>query len=139
MLPDKLRTIFALIAGVLLTSAAVAAAVPARTALDRDVQGYAVATCMAAQSEPFLRDQGDAWAAAIVQRGHGSIAQLAPLRAAVLAELAKRNIPIGREEAAPMAGKPLVVMYCAEIIDTPSVRTAIARARSALSRAYARH
>ena len=33
-----------------------------RTDVQRDVEGYAVASCLTNQAEPYLKDQGDAWA-----------------------------------------------------------------------------
>lgn len=40
--------------------AGTAATARARSALDRDLEGYAVAACLARQREPLLKDHGDA-------------------------------------------------------------------------------
>lgn len=48
----------------------------ARSAVQRDVEGYAIATCLTKQSDPTLKDQGDAWASVIVQRAHGDLEPL---------------------------------------------------------------
>src|SRR3989442_2321369 len=42
-----------------------------RTQVQRDVESYAIASCLTQQAEPYLKDQGDAWASVIVQRMHG--------------------------------------------------------------------
>src|SRR2546427_6325373 len=44
-----------------------------RTQVQRDVESYAIASCLTQQAEPYLKDQGDAWASVIVQRMHGDI------------------------------------------------------------------
>ena len=45
----------------------------------RDVEGYVVASCLAYQSQPYLKDQGDASSSVIVQRMKGGPDVLAPL------------------------------------------------------------
>lgn len=102
----------------------------------RDVEGYAIATCLIAQDSAYLKDQGDGWASNIVQRGSGDVEMLAPLAAAVRAEAASGIMSMARNEAAPMTPKPLPVQYCAEIIDTPRVRQAITQAMRQLAPAY---
>jgi hypothetical protein len=44
-----------------------------RPAVVRDVEGYAIASCLVNQFEPYLKDQGDAWASVIVQRMKGDL------------------------------------------------------------------
>ncbi|MEE3623094.1 hypothetical protein UCD39_03735 [Nitrospirillum sp. BR 11752] len=97
-----------------------------RSAIQRDVESYAIAVCFASQEDqPYLKDQGYAWAEVIVQgRGRGP-ESLEPLRAAVKKVLAKGHVPVGFDEAHPMEGKALPVLYCGEIIDNPTVRAAI--------------
>lgn len=102
----------------------------------RDVQGYAIASCLVKQDQPYLRDQGDAWASAIVQRGYGDIGILTDLARQVAAEVAQENMFIVRDETIPGASKALPLVYCSEIIDQPAVRAAIQRAAIALKAAY---
>jgi hypothetical protein len=111
----------------------------ARDAVQRDVEGYAIASCLVAQDQPYLHDQGDAWASAIIQRAKGELDALTAVAAAVKAELAKGNMAIIRSEAEPMKGKALPMMYCGEIIDAPSVRTVIDTAIKKLGPAYRAH
>lgn len=101
-----------------------------------DVEGYAVASCLAAQDSAYLKDQGDGWASNIVQRGSGDIEILTVLADVVREEAKKGTMPMARNEAAPMDSKPLPVQYCAEIIDTPRVRQAIGRTIEQLAPAY---
>jgi hypothetical protein len=108
----------------------------ARDAVQRDVESYAIASCLVAQKEPYLHDQGDAWASAIIQRAKGELDALTAVAAAVKAELAKGNMAVIRNEAEPMKGKALPVMYCTEVIDAPSVRSAINTAIKKLEPAY---
>lgn len=107
-----------------------------RDPVARDVEGYAIATCLIAQESAYLKDQGDGWASNIVQRGSGDIEIFSALAAAVRAEAASGTMPMARNEAAPMTPKPLPVQYCAEMIDTPRVQEAISEAVRKLSPAY---
>jgi len=66
----------------------------ARSAVQRDVEGYAIASCLAGQDQPYLKDQGDGWASVIVQRGKGGLEALTAVAAAVKAELAKSNMAL---------------------------------------------
>lgn len=118
--------------------AAAAAPAVARGAALRDVEGYAIASCLAAQDSPYLKDQGDGWASVIVQRGKGDLRVFAAVAAAVKAELAKGDMAIIRTEAGPAADKPLPVLYCGEIIDKAGVRAAINEAAAKLRAAYRR-
>jgi hypothetical protein len=111
----------------------------ARSAVQRDVEGYAIASCLYAQKEPYLKEQGDGWASAIVQRSNGSLDALTAVGDAVKAELAKGDMAIIRNEAEPMKGLALPVMYCGEIIDEPSVHAAIAKAVKTLAASYRPH
>lgn len=107
-----------------------------RDPVTRDVEGYAIASCLIAQDSAYLKDQGDGWASNIVQRGSGDIEIFTALATAVRAEAAGGTMPMARDEAAPMTPKPLPVQYCTEIIDTPRVRKAISEAVGKLSPAY---
>lgn len=135
------RSIFPLVATVATvalaaTGTASSAVAGGRGPVQRDVEGYAIAACLTAQQPAYLKDQGDGWASNIVQRGSGDIEILTALATVVRAEIAGGTMPVARDDAAPMATKPLPVQYCAEIIDTPRVRDAIKKTIRQLAPAY---
>jgi hypothetical protein len=103
----------------------------------RDVEGYAIASCLVNQSQPYLKDQGDAWASVIVQRMKGDLEVFAGLAEQVKVETAKGEMAVVRNEAEPGTDKALPVLYCSEIIDEPAVRAAIQKAVAALDSSYA--
>jgi len=109
----------------------------ARSAVQRDVEGYAIASCLSAQDQPYLKDQGDGWASVIIQRGKGGLDIITAVAVAVKAELAKGNMAVVRTETGPT--KELPVLYCGEIIDVPSVKVAINRAVKKLASSYRPH
>jgi hypothetical protein len=108
----------------------------ARTAVQRDVEGYAVASCLAAQGQAEIKDQGDGWASAIIHRGKGELDAFTAVATAVKTEVAKGNMAVVHNESDPMHGKSMPVMYCSEIIDVPSVRSTIEKAVKALAPSY---
>jgi hypothetical protein len=108
-----------------------------RPVVVRDVEGYAIASCLVNQSEPYLKDQGDAWASVIVQRMKGDLEVFAGLAEQVKLETAKGEMAVVRNEAEPGSDKALPVLYCSEIIDKPAVRAAIQKAVAALNSSYA--
>jgi hypothetical protein len=112
--------------------------VDAGSQVQRDVEGYAIAACLTKQNEPYLTDQGDAWAsgdrAAIAWRPRS----LPRGAGAVESELKKGVVPAIRNEQDPQHAKPVPVLYCAEIIDEPAVRTAIDKAIKKLAPTYRR-
>lgn len=126
------RLYLALLATALGATAAASAA--GRGAARRDVEGYAVASCLTAQKSPFLKDQGDGWAANIVQRDTFDLALFGKLAAAVRAEVSRGNMASIIVEQPPMTVKQLPIQYCAEIIDTPRVRAAIDTTLAGMSR-----
>jgi len=105
--------------------------------VQRDVEGYAIASCLSAQDQPYLKDQGDGWASVIIQRGKGGLDIITAVAVAVKAELAKGNMAVVRTETGPT--KELPVLYCGEIIDVPSVKVAINRAVKKLASSYRPH
>ena len=117
---------------------AATAAADARSDVQRDVEGYAIATCLSNQNQPYLKDQGDAWASVIVQRGKGELDAFTDVAAAVKKELAKGSMPVARAETEASGDKALPVQYCSEIIDAPGVRTAIQKAVRKLEPSYRR-
>lgn len=111
----------------------------ARSPLQRDVEGYAVATCLARQPSPYLKQQANGWGSAIVQRGHGGLEPLRAVAAAVVRELAHTPVPMARDEEHPMQPTSMPVQFCAEIIDRPAVRQVIDTTLTRLGPAYQVH
>jgi hypothetical protein len=111
--------------------------VSSRDALKRDVEGYAIATCLTGQKDSYLKDQGDGWASVIIQRGKGDLKVLESVAAAVRAEAAVGQMAIIRSDGnAQRPDKELPILYCNEIIDAPKVHAAITRAEKRLAAAY---
>ena len=110
----------------------------ARSDVQRDVEGYAVASCLIKQKEPLLKDQGALWADGIVQRSHGDIEDFRSVADAVDADVAQKPLPQARRESDPMHAAPVPVPFCAEIIDDAPVRAAIDKAIKKLAPAYRR-
>lgn len=104
----------------------------------RDVEGYAIASCLTYQTEPYLKDQGDAWASVIVQRMKGDLDALSNLAEQVKRENEAGKIAVIRDETQPEKGKTLPVLHCGEIIDRPVVRVAIQKAVADMSSAHER-
>ncbi len=104
----------------------------------RDVEGYAIASCLTMQVQPYLKDQGDAWASVIVQRTKGSLDVLIGVAEQVKRETAKGNMAVIRDEIGPGKDKSLPVLYCGEIIDEPAVRAAIQKAVTELAPSHDR-
>ena len=92
-----------------------------RPAVLRDVEGYAIAACLAHQTEPYLQDQGDAWASAVVHSGKAPIEILAVLDDVVKREVAKGGMACVHRDMTPAQGgcKAAPVLYCGEIIERP--------------------
>jgi hypothetical protein len=109
-----------------------------RAPVTRDVEGYAVATCLARQLDPALKAQGEGWASAIVQRGRGDVTLLRPVQHAVEAQVARGDMPVVRQDGPAASDLTLSIMFCGEIVDRPAVRAAITRAAVRLGPAYRR-
>jgi hypothetical protein len=107
-----------------------------RSEVQRDVEGYAIASCLTNQAEPYLKDQGDAWASVIVQRMKGDLDPLANLAEEVRRENQTGNMAVIRDDSQPASGKALPLLHCGEIIDRPAVRDAIQKAIKQLAPAY---
>lgn len=132
-------------AGLLLLALTVGACAPKddsvgmpRPEVLRDVESYAIASCLAFQSEPYLKDQGDAWASVVVQRAKGDVELFAAVAEQVKIEHAKGEMPVVRSEGEQGKDKVVPVLYCGEIIDKPAVRAAIQKAIAMLAPAYTR-
>jgi hypothetical protein len=107
-----------------------------RPAVLRDVEGYAIASCLTHQTQPYLKDQGDAWASVIVQRMKGNLDALADIAEQVKRESAGGDMAVIRNEAGPEKDKTLPLLYCGEMIDKPSIRAAIQKAVAELKPSY---
>lgn len=128
----------AILALIACAAAAPASAAP-RSALTRDVEGYAVSSCLAAQSDATLRTQGEGWGSMIIMgRAHGDPEKWRPLHDAVRAALNPADVPRLKPERAIDPSPQLPLAYCAEIIDTPRVRAAIDAATKRLAVDYRR-
>jgi hypothetical protein len=109
-----------------------------RPAVQRDVEGFAIATCLSKQEEPSLREQGGAWISVVVERSHGDIQPFTEVADAVTAELAKGNMPVVHRDDGPVRMLRAPVLYCGEIIDEPAVAVAVDKAIKKLAPAYRR-
>jgi len=109
-----------------------------RSDVQRDVEGYAIASCLIGQKDAYLRDQGDAWASVIVQRSHGDAEYFKQVADVVDTEIKQGHVAVMRVESGSAQSKELPVLTCAEIIDVPSVRESINSAVKKLTPAYRR-
>jgi hypothetical protein len=123
---------------VMSTYAVASVGTPGRDTMQRDVEGYAIASCLAGQKQLYLKDQGDGWASVILQRMKGDVSVLAVVAGAIKVELAKGRMAVIRNEVGPLPDKELPILYCSEIIDVPQVREAILKAETKLAPAYRR-
>ena len=126
------------LAAICAVCAATSDAEPARSRVQRDVEGYAIASCLSYQAEPYLRQQGEGWASSIVQTGKGDVAVLARLAEQVQRELPKAPMAIIPSESGVGHETALPILYCHELIDRPALRAAIRKAVAALAPAYRR-
>lgn len=119
--------------------AAPVSAAASRSALDRDLESYAVASCMIATQIPSLVEQGQGWAGALVERSHGPIEEFHLIATVVEEEIRVSGFAVGHRDAPVASGSVMLHMLtCGEIIDAPRVARAIGRARTALAHAYRR-
>lgn len=117
-------------------SAPVGGVAAAADQMGLDMAAYAEASCLAAQKQTYLRDQGERWAGAVIQRGAGPIETWKAIGDAVDKELARSGIAQGQGDGPAAPTVPLPIMTCGEIANMPSVRAEIARAATVLSPAY---
>lgn len=112
------------------------AATNGRDAARRDVESYAIASCLSYQKQPYLKDQGDAWASAVIQRSKGELDDFTAVAEAVKTEVAKGNMEVIRVETGPEHEKALPVAYCYDLLQTPSVHVAVENAVNKLINSY---
>lgn len=104
----------------------------------RDAEEYAVASCLFYQQEPLIKDQGDSWASAIIQRSRGALEVFTAVARAVKEEISKGNMVVIRAENEPRHEKALPIAYCFELLNTTSVQTAVDKAVKKLASSYAK-
>ena len=104
----------------------------------RDAEGYAIATCLSGQSQPYLKAQGEGWGSVVIQRGAGDVSVYRRISNAVKAEMRKADMMVVHLDAEPPRDEAVPVVYCGEIIDRPVVRHAIDRALVQLAPDYRR-
>ena len=132
---------FAAAAAGLLAACSATNAAPAaggRTRLQRDVESYAVITCLGLQDQAYLKEQSGGWASNLLQRSKGGIEDFTPIGTAVQAEIAKGGMAMVIVESPPMTELLLPVQFCTEIVDKPGVRAAIDAAAGRLAADYRR-
>lgn len=95
------------------------------TMIQKDIEGYAIASCLTYQESPYLQDQGDAWASVIIQRTKGNIDILPEIAEIIKAEVSKGQMVIIRSENIKAKDKALPVLYCNEIIYKQPVQSAL--------------
>jgi len=105
-----------------------------QTDVRRDAESYTMAACLAYQEHPYLKDQGDAWASAVVQGSQLTIDAIAEISEAVRQEVAKGEMAVIRSEAKGVGSKEVPTLYCFEITDKPLIRATIDNLVSATER-----
>ncbi|WP_288426833.1 hypothetical protein [uncultured Agrobacterium sp.] len=133
MLHDFINARLALAVALSCAIASAARSAP-RSQLQRDVEGYVVATCLTLQESDVLKDQGDGWASIIVQRGFGNVEDWQPLIDAVTAAVKSKPVAVIKGDG--VTSKQMPIFYCAEIIDQPEVRAEIERTMEKMKPAY---
>ncbi len=107
-----------------------------RSALDRDLEDYVMASCLTMAGDAALKEQGHAWAGAILQRSHGDFQNFLPLADVVGKELERTGVGMAHRDGPVGSELPVPVLTCAEMRDRPAVQRAMAAARQTLRRAY---
>ncbi len=115
-----------------------ASAAPPRNRLSRDLESYAIAACLAGRPERELKAQGEGWASAIVQRGHGPIGPCRKVADVARDQALASGPAVIRNETSATGDQTLPIMTCVEIVEAPAVRTAITRATIRLAPFYGR-
>ena len=104
---------------------------------ERDLTRYAMAACLAAQDQPYLKDQGQRWASGLIELGHGPVEAWLPVAQAVTAELARTGVGMSKPDGPLHPSVPTPLMTCGHIADAPLERAAIDTAARALAADYA--
>lgn len=93
-----------------------------------DAEGYAIASCLAKQQEPFLQQQGGGWASVVIERGNVDLERLMLIDDRVREVVAKGGMPVVHDESSATGDATLPVLYCVGIVENSSVRAAIDQA-----------
>ncbi len=96
------------------------------------------ASCLFYQQQPFLKDQGDGWASAIIQRSKGELDDFTAVADVVKMEISKGNMVVIRAENEPGHEKALPIAYCFGLLKTASVRLAVEKATKQLEDSYSK-
>lgn len=112
------------------------ASVSGHKAAKRDVEAYAIASCLNYQNQPYLKDQGDGWASAVIQRFKGELDDLTTVAAVVKAEVLKGDMVVIPDETVPECEMALPVAYCFDILNTPSVHAEVEKSINKLESFY---
>jgi hypothetical protein len=133
-----MRRLFLSIIAILIVPAAEASAqAKTRSALDRDLDGYAVSTCLMETDNAALKDQGARWAGAIVQRSHGPIEAFSRVADAVRVEIKENGFAQGHDDGPVATGAiSMPMLTCGEVTDQPKVAHAMSKAKAALRKHY---
>jgi hypothetical protein len=133
-----MKLLFLSIIAILIVPAAEASAqAKTRSALDRDLDGYAISTCLLETDNTALKEQGGRWAGAIVQRSHGPIEAFSLVADAVRAEIKEKGFAQGHDDGPIASGAiAMPMLTCGEMTDQPKVAHAMSKAKAALRRHY---
>lgn len=100
------------------------------------MESYAIASCLNYQKQPYLKDQGDGWAASIIQRFKGELDDLTVVATVVKAEVLKGDMVIIPDETVPEREMALPVAYCFDILNTPNVQATVKKSIKKLQSFY---
>jgi len=107
-----------------------------RTQLQRDVEGYVSAACLAGQANAALAQQGQDWAAIIINRSRADLQSFEQLSKAVKETMRRLPMAIVKgDRPVDDPGAKAEVFYCAELIDDPEMRRVIDNVQRRLRRA----
>lgn len=95
-----------------------------------DAEGYAIASCLAKQKEPFLQQQGGGWASVVIERGSVGLESLRVIDDRVRQAVARGGMLVVHDESSPSGEATLPVLYCVQIGNDSAVRGAIEEAVS---------
>ncbi len=96
----------------------------------RDINSYAIASCYTFLTNPYLMDQGDAFASAVLQRSQLDPVELAGLIEAVRTFSKENALPVIRSESLVDEDKTLPVLFCSEVIYDSAVKVEIGKLRT---------
>lgn len=98
---------------------------PGDSPILQEIRGYAMASCLAYQPGPALRQQGYGWASAVVQGMDGGIDGLSSVAETVRRASADAPPPTIRDETAPGQEMQLTILHCYQVAHSPAVEAAV--------------